>query len=85
MANTSVLCRRFWDPMDVLPVEATPKIEAELLRKVHQHYPPEHDTLLFDAMTPPTSSPSSPPPIGDARLHNADSSDRKAMIRDQCA
>lgn len=25
------------------------EIEAGLPRKVHQHYPPEHDALLFDA------------------------------------
>ena len=40
--------QHFWDLMDALPVEAIPKIEAELLQKVKTHYPLEHDTLLFD-------------------------------------
>ena len=40
--------QHFWDLMDALPVEAIPKIEAELLQKVQTHYPLEHDTLLFD-------------------------------------
>ena len=40
--------QHFWDLMDALPVEAIPKIEAELLQKVQTRYPLEHDTLLFD-------------------------------------
>ncbi len=40
--------QHFWDLMDALPVEAIPKIEAELLQKVQTLYPLEHDTLLFD-------------------------------------
>lgn len=40
--------QHFWDLMDALPVEAIPRIEAELLQKVQTHYPLEHHTLLFD-------------------------------------
>ncbi len=40
--------QHFWDLMDTLPVDAIPKIESELLKRVQQIYGVESDTLFFD-------------------------------------
>ena len=40
--------QHFWDLMDALPVDAIPKIESELLRRVQQIYRVESNTLFFD-------------------------------------
>ena len=40
--------QHFWDLMDALPVDAIPKIESELLKRVRQIYRVESNTLFFD-------------------------------------
>jgi len=40
--------QHFWDLMDALPVDAIPKIESELLKRVQQIYRVESNTLFFD-------------------------------------
>ena len=40
--------QHFWDLMDALPVDAIPKIESKLLRRVQQIYGIESNTLFFD-------------------------------------
>ena len=40
--------QHFWDLMDALPVDAIPKIESKLLRRVQQIYRIESNTLFFD-------------------------------------
>ena len=40
--------QHFWDLMDALPVDAIPKIEGELLKRVQKIYQVESDTLFFD-------------------------------------
>lgn len=40
--------QHFWDLMDALPIEAIPKIEKELLKRVIKIYGLESDTLFFD-------------------------------------
>jgi len=40
--------QHFWDLMDALPIEAIPKIEKELLKRIIKIYGLESDTLFFD-------------------------------------
>ena len=40
--------QHFWDLMDAVPVDAIPKIESELLKRVRKVYRVESDTLFFD-------------------------------------
>jgi transposase len=40
--------QHFWDLMDAVPVDAIPKIESELLKRVQKVYRVESDTLFFD-------------------------------------
>jgi transposase len=40
--------QHFWDLMDALPVEAIPKIERELLKRIIKIYGVESDSLFFD-------------------------------------
>ena len=40
--------QHFWDLMDALPIDAIPKIESELLKRVQQIYRVESNTLFFD-------------------------------------
>ena len=40
--------QHFWDLMDALPVDAIPKIESELLKRVQEIYRVESNTLFFD-------------------------------------
>jgi len=40
--------QHFWDLMDAVPVDAIPKIESELLKRVQKVYRVKSDTLFFD-------------------------------------
>ncbi len=45
---SKVNSQHFWDLMDAVPVDAIPKIESELLKRVQKVYRVESDTLFFD-------------------------------------
>jgi transposase len=40
--------QHFWNMMDVIPISAIEKIEAELLKKINENYEIEPDMLFFD-------------------------------------